>query len=125
MNPIPNGYSSKSVTEVTRQFVEIIESNELNGVDIVVLPEALLNHPHFAVTLPENSSSFCDDKDVDIVLQSISCAVRKAQMYVVISLYVKVKCSSDDQPFCSNKDDFTNLYNMAIIFDRHGDMIAK
>lgn len=125
INAVSSGYTTKSVAEVTNQVIEIIKSSELNGVDIVVLPEGILNRQHTAVLLPNTDLSYCDDPKVDNVLRDISCAVRKANKYVVIDLLVKVKCSLDDQPYCVNDIDSTNLYNMAIVFDRNGDVVAK
>lgn len=110
---------------MTKQFVDIIEAIELDGVDIVVLPETILNRRNTAIFIPNTNITFCDDPKVHVVLQNISCAVRRARKYVVIDLNAKVKCSEDDQTFCSNKDDSTNLYNMAIVFDRHGDVVSR
>ncbi|XP_055305811.1 vanin-like protein 1 [Sitodiplosis mosellana] len=125
VNPLSEGNTTKSVNEVTKQAIDIIESIELDGVDIVVLPEVIFNRQNTAVLLPNTNLSYCDDPAVDEVLRSISCAVRKAKKYVVIDLYVKVKCSMDDQSFCAYESDSTNLYNMAIVFDRNGDVVAK
>lgn len=109
---------------VTRQIVDIIQSEEVKNADILVFPESILNDPTTAILLP-NSSTFCDDAMAHFVLRNISCAVRNARKYVVIDLNIKIKCSEDDQPFCANKFDSINLYNMAMVFDRHGAVIAK
>lgn len=92
--------------------------------DIIVFPEAILNGNNSQIYLP-NSTVFCDDPNAHPVLRNISCAARKAKTYVVIDLYTKVHCSMDDQSFCANKTDHTNLYNMAFAFDRNGATIAK
>ncbi|XP_055305808.1 vanin-like protein 1 [Sitodiplosis mosellana] len=125
INPVSDGNTSKSVAKLTKQAIDIIESSVLDGVDIVVLPEVLFNRQNTAVLLPNTNLSYCDDPTVDEVLRSVSCAVRKAKKYVVIDLYVKVKCSMDDQSFCAYESDSTNLYNMAIVFDRNGDVVTK
>lgn len=125
LKPVAVGDSVENVAEVTKQAVEIIESSELNGVDILVLPEGIFNRENTVAVLPITNRSYCDDSNADFMLRNISCAVRNAKMYVVIDLYVKVNCSLDDQPFCWNKTDSTNVYNMAIVFDRRGDVIAK
>lgn len=117
-------FTARSVMKFTHQLIQIIKSSELNAVDILVMPESILNRATTAPILPK-TNSYCDDAKADIILRSISCAVRQAKKYVVINLYVKIKCSDDDQSFCSNEFDSTNLYNMAIVFDRHGDVIAK
>ncbi|XP_055305810.1 vanin-like protein 1 isoform X2 [Sitodiplosis mosellana] len=125
INPVCDGNTTEGVAKLTKQAIDIIESSELDGVDIVVLPEILFNDKNTAVLLPNTNLSYCDDPTVDEVLRSVSCAVRKAKKYVVIGLYVKVKCSMDDQSFCAYESDSTNLYNMAIVFDRNGDVVAK
>lgn len=114
MNPVARGDTADGVAKVTKQVVDLIESNDLNGVDIVVMPEGCLNRENMPIQLP-NSTVYCDDPKADAVLRKISCAARKAKKYVVINLYVNVK-----------DDDFsTHLYNMAIVFDRKGSVIAK
>ncbi|XP_055305835.1 vanin-like protein 1 [Sitodiplosis mosellana] len=125
VNPVSLGYTINEVAKSTKQAIDIIESIELDGVDIVVFPEIILNNQITAVLLPNTNLSYCDDPTVDEVLRSVSCAVRKVKKYVVIGLYVKVKCSMDDQSFCAYESDSTNLYNMAIVFDRNGDVVAK
>ncbi|XP_055305813.1 vanin-like protein 1 [Sitodiplosis mosellana] len=125
INPVCVGNTTEGVAKLTKQAIDIIESTELDGVDIVVLPEVIFNCKNTAVLLPNTNLSYCDDPAVDEVLRSISCAVRKAKKCVVIDLYVKVKCSMDDQSFCAYESDSTNLYNMAIVFDRNGDVVAK
>ncbi|XP_031634793.1 vanin-like protein 2 [Contarinia nasturtii] len=125
VNAIAAGYNIENVKKVTKQVTEIIESNELNGVDIVVLPEGILNEPNTAVLLTNPNNTYCNDANAHFVLRDISCAVRNANRYVAINLYAKVNCSEDDQKFCANEIDNTNLYNMAIIFDRNGDVVAK
>lgn len=117
-------YGDGSITSTTKQIVDIIESPEIVDVEILVLPEAVLNSQHTAILLP-TSTSFCSDPNAHPTLRNISCAVKRASKYVVIDLYAKVSCSDDDQPFCANEVDSTNTYNMAIVFDRHGEMIAK
>lgn len=120
-----DGSTDESVIEVTKQVTDIFESNEFHGVDIVVLPEAIFNRQETAISIPTTDITYCDDKRVHFVLRNISCAARNAKKYVVIDFYAKVDCTQDDQEFCSNQTDSTNLYNMAIVFDRHGDVVAK
>lgn len=112
------------LSNVTSQFIDIINSPDVKNVDIIVFPEAILNQNNSEILLP-NSTVFCDDPKAHPVLHNISCAARKAKMYVVIDVYTKVNCSMDDQSFCANKTDNTNKYNMAFVFDRSGSTIAK
>lgn len=117
LNPRPGG-------KVVDQIIEIILSEDVKSADILVFPEAVLNHIHSAIHLP-NVTSFCNNSDAHFVLQNISCAARSARKYVVIELYAKISCEIDDQAFCAYESDSTNLYNMALVFDRQGDMIAR
>lgn len=124
-NPPPNvGDDFDTVAVVLQQMVEIIKSPETKNVDIMVLPEGLFNRLPTAILLP-TSSLFCDDEDAHFLLRNISCAARDANKYVVINAYFKIYCSDDDQTFCANKTDDTNVYNMAIAFDRNGIAVAK
>lgn len=118
------GKDFTSVANVTNQMAELIKSPELKNVDIVVLPELAFNRVPTAILLP-NSTVFCDDPNAHFLFRDISCAARTGSKYVVIDVITKVYCSVDDQPNCANKVDSTNLYNMAIVFDRQGAMIAK
>lgn len=106
------------------QMIDIIKSPETKNVDIIVFPEALFNGERSAIILPK-STLFCDDQKAHFLLRNMSCAARDAHKYVVIDAYIKVYCSDDDQTFCANKTDSTNLYNMAIVFDRSGAVVAK
>lgn len=125
MNPPETiGEDFSTVATITDQMVDIIKSNEIKSVDIIVLPEGLFNRVQTAVILP-TSTVFCDDRNAHFLLRNMSCAARAASKYVVIDAYIKVKCSDDDQSFCANKTDHTNMYNMAIVFDRNGVAVAK
>ena len=117
-------HPTKIKTEVKNQLIDIIHSPRLKDVDIIVLPESILNDITSAILLP-NSTVFCDDPNAHPIFRDISCAARAAKMYVVIDLYAKVYCSMDDQSFCVQKEDNTNTYNMALVFDRNGATIAK
>lgn len=118
------GKDFKSVAAVTSQIVEIIKSPETKAVDILVFPEAAFNRQQTAILLPD-SPVYCDEPDAHFAIRNISCAARDAKKYVVIDLFAKVNCANDDQPFCANKTDSTNLYNMAIVFNRQGAAVAK
>lgn len=107
-----------------KNVYDIIKSDDIEEADIVIFPESILNEPSTAILLPE-SISFCDDPYASHLLRLISCGARDARKYVVIDLNIKIKCSVDDQPFCGNTTDSTNLYNMAMVFDRYGDLVAK
>lgn len=124
-NPPPNvGDDFATVAVVLHQMVDIIKSPETKDVDIMVLPEGLFNRLPTAILLP-TTILFCDDENAHFLLRNISCAARDANKYVVINAYFKIHCSVDDQTFCANETDNTNVYNMAIAFDRNGVAVAK
>lgn len=125
VNPLSYGNTDESVAELTNQVKEILQSKEIDGVDIVVMPEAIFNRQNTAINLPNSNVSYCDDKNVHYLLRDMSCAARTSKKYLVIDFYAKVDCARDDQKFCSNQTDQTNLYNMAMVFDRKGDVVAK
>ena len=111
-------------SNVKKEIIDVISSPDVKNVDIIVFPEAILTHEHAPIFLP-NSTVYCDDSNAHPIFRDISCATRAAKIYVVIDVYTKINCSIDDQPFCANKKDNTNTYNMAFVFDRNGTMIAK
>lgn len=124
-NPPPNvGDDFAVVATILHQMVDIIKSPATKNVDIMVLPEGLFNRLPTFILLP-TSTLFCDDEDAHFLLRNISCAARDAKKYVVINAYFKIYCANDDQTFCANKSDNTNVYNMAIAFDRNGVAVAK
>lgn len=105
------------------EMVDVINSPAVKSADLIVLPEALFNYELTPIILPK-SPVFCDDSNAHFLFRNISCAARDSSKYVVIDVYTKVQCADDDQPFCANKD-HTNVYNMALAFDRQGATIAK
>lgn len=107
------------------QMVKIINSPEVKEADIIVLPEAILNRITLDYIYVPKSKLFCDDPDAHYTFRNISCAARKAKKYVAMNMYTRVPCSEDDQMFCGDIMDGTNVYNMMFIFDRNGVNIAK
>lgn len=118
------GYDLATLISITKEMVEVINSPDVKTADIIVLPEALFNNEFKSFDLPK-STVYCDDSQAHFLLRNISCAARNAKKYVVIDVYSKIKCSDDDQPFCANQTDHSNVYNMALAFDRQGATIAK
>lgn len=118
------GYDLATVISITKEMVDVIHSPDVKPADIVVLPEALFNNEFKPVDLPK-SNVYCDDSNAHFLLRNISCAARRAKKYVVIDVYSKIKCSDDDQPFCANQTDHSNVYNMQLAFDRQGATVAK
>lgn len=117
-------YEPATLISITKEMVDVINSPDVERADIIVLPEALFNNEFKSFDLPK-STVYCDDAQAHFLLRNISCAARNAKKYVVIDVYSKIKCADDDQPFCANQTDQSNVYNMALAFDRHGATIAK
>lgn len=105
-------------------MVDIINSPDVKEAEIVVLPEAILNNDTSPILQP-SSTNFCNDPNAHYVFRNLSCAARDARKYVVINVYTKIKCMDDDQPFCGNKEDNSNVYNTAWVFDRFGTTVAR
>lgn len=119
-----NGYDLPRLISLTKEMVDVINSPEVKSADIIVLPEALFNWEFTPIDLPK-STVYCDDSHAHFLLRNISCAARNTKKYIVIDVYTKIKCSDDDQPFCANQTDHSNVYNMQLAFDRQGATIAK
>lgn len=120
-----------NIEESTQRLVDIIKSNETSDVDILVFPEAILNPRELPIFLSDSmkNGSLCDNRVVHSALRNISCAVRETTKYVVINPYINSNCTEDAIQFndhrpCTDPKEQTNLYNMAIVFDRSGAIIA-
>lgn len=123
---------SKKLDMNTKRVVDIIQSDETADVDILVFPEAILNTERTGIYFSNSfdGHSLCEDPEVHSALRNISCAVRETGKYVVINLYIDSNCTEDAIKFadhrpCSDPEKLTNLNNMALVFDRHGAVIAK
>lgn len=102
------------IKENTKRVIDIINSNEIKNVDILVFPESILNNPTAPIPLSKSVEgySLCDLPNVHWVLRDISCAARQSSTYVVINLML-------------TNDNTGNVYNTALVFDRLGTIVAK
>lgn len=113
----------------TANYVNIINSKEIQTADIVIFPEATLNKKTQAAKLPEVGERTipCDDISFSAVVRKISCAARSSGKYVVINLYMERDCiaeakaSNDSRP-CTR--DNLNIYNTAVAFSPEGMAVA-
>lgn len=64
----------------------------------------------------------CFDDEASMEIRQISCAARAARTYVVVGVLMKDECSIDVP--CLAGHDFV-IFNTAVVFDRHGAIIAK
>lgn len=107
----------------TANIVEILKSNDVRGLDIIVLPEGCLNGVPDAIPVNVNPKvSACQDHTVNPLLRNISCAVQIAQVYSVSNVMMKAPCTLDD-PCPPGRNHV--VFNTAIVFDRNGAIIAK
>lgn len=112
-NVQPGMSGKQRIFENTGRVIEIIQSFNQQKLDILVFPEYILNDLDAPVHLPQlNNHSLCNmsGNSISEHLQSISCAVQRSSTYVVINLIV---------------DEDSHSYNMAIVFDRNGAVIAR
>lgn len=109
----PNVTGQQKIDENTARVIEIINSDTIRNVDILVFPESILNDDTMPIPLVDSfiDASPCDSPDIHKILHDISCAVKQASKYVVIDLVIK--------------DETDDLYNMALAFNRTGAIIAK
>lgn len=125
VNSLENvGKTFDQVKQSVNEMSNIITSEKLQNVDILVLPEGVFNRIPTIVSLP-TSEIFCNDENAHFLLKNISCAAKQGKKYVVMNAYMKIKCEDDDQDFCANRMENTNSYSMTLVFDRNGKTIAK
>lgn len=101
------------IKENVKRVIDIINSDEMKNVDILVFPESILNNPIAPIPLSKSDEehSLCDSSTIHWLLKDISCAARQSSTYIVINLITK--------------DNTGNIYNAALVFDRLGSIIAK
>lgn len=91
--------------------------------DILVFPEACVNDldAPVPITTPLDMIPCFDDGAAEAI-RRISCAARLARTYVVVGVLTKNNCSADVP--CLDGRDFV-IFNVAVVFDRRGALIAK
>lgn len=112
-----------NTTANTANYVKILQSRDVNGLDIIVFPEGCLNSakdPIPIVVRPLNAP--CQDATAHRLLRDISCAVQAAKAYTVVDVMMKTPCTLDDP--CPPNENFA-VFNTAVVFDRNGGVIAK
>lgn len=111
-----------------KRYADIIKSAEVKEVEIIVFPEATLNHVAKPAIVPkvEDKTAPCGNDKYAEHLKLVSCAAKEAQKYVVVNLYMQRNCKeeatvNDTRP-CT-KDEI-NIYNTAVAFDKTGTVVA-
>lgn len=117
--------------ENVKRTVMLIASTEGQRNDVLVFPEAVLNYPQNAVAVPrpEDNVIACANQSYSEIVRMLSCAALQSQTYVVVQLYMSSSCAEDraiygDMRPCTFKDNSTNLYSAAVVFDVDGMVVA-
>ncbi|KAH8396330.1 hypothetical protein KR222_008493 [Zaprionus bogoriensis] len=111
-----------------KDFIEIIGSQEADGLDIIVFPEYVLNSrlPTF-VPDPAQNVTPCFAPDYEYFFVELSCAARGRAMYVVINVNEKELCAhgagSDSITPCPASG--VRKFNTNVVFDRSGRVISR
>ncbi|KAL1461746.1 hypothetical protein WDU94_013618 [Cyamophila willieti] len=120
------------------QYIKIIQNASHYDVDIIVFPECgLVGTPipkkradvkPYLTTIPDATDHAIPYKEPHKyakVLTMLSKAAAESNMYVVVNMFERVNCSVDDtSSICVGKDTEYH-YNTNVVFDRHGQIIAK
>lgn len=113
-------------------YLNILRSAPAQNLDIIVFPESSLNSMKTATLIPEpdDNISPCDNSKYaeEKLIQDLSCAAKAANKYVIINLTEKAECpdkqmiASGDKRACR---DGLSYYNVNVVFDRKGVVIAR
>lgn len=120
----PNNESTNA-----KRYADIIKSDEVKEVEIIVFPEDALIREFEPIAVPRTEDKVipCENDKYSDILKIISCAAKEARKYVVVQLYMKRNCKEDrafnpdDSRPCTKED---IIYNTAVAFDRDGTVIA-
>uniref|UniRef100_A0A1L8EIR4 Putative biotinidase and vanin n=1 Tax=Haematobia irritans TaxID=7368 RepID=A0A1L8EIR4_HAEIR len=123
--------SENRVKDNLQGYMEILEREEAQSLDIIIFPESTLNNRDQMTFVPNPQTEMiipCDSEEegeYDEVMKQISCAARKYSKYIVINLTEKELCSmvpEDPRPCASSG---LNIYNTNVVFDRQGAVISR
>ncbi|EDW05984.2 uncharacterized protein Dmoj_GI16172 [Drosophila mojavensis] len=112
-------------------YLELINSPNATGADIMVFPEMTLNSVNSLTYVPppeKNATPCLDDPSAEYYhpfFVEISCAARKVKRYIVININEKQLCSDtpeDTRPCASNGH---NIFNTNVVFDRNGAVVSR
>lgn len=113
----------------TNKYIEILNSEEANEVDIIVFPENTLTRQDTAVVIPKENEfdiDLCTNLTYNENLRKIACAAKNLRKYVVINITTKRNCSQE-RAEDSNLDPCLNewtLYNTNVVLNRDGVVIS-
>lgn len=110
-----------------RRYEEIIYSDDVRNLDIIVFPEYTLNNDNTPVVVPtpEQNIRACGNISYSLTVQKLSCAAQRVRKYIVASMIIKRNCSDDPEMVNATcPDSGHNLYNTAVAFDRDGLVVA-
>lgn len=115
-----NESSDIRLANTAAAYVDIIQSSDAILADIIVFPEATLNHRSDSFFVPDPSDLVApcnNDSGFHPALRNISCSARDAKKYVVINV-------TEKKNLTVNSTDITVQYNTNVVFDRNGVVIS-
>lgn len=97
-------------------YLEFIEAEEANDVDIMVFPESTLNNFQnpFQVPDPTTGIAVCNNDQYHKTMQAIACAAKKKHRYIVINVTER-----------STETGTVQHYNTNVVFDRNGTVVSR
>ncbi|XP_043289520.1 vanin-like protein 2 isoform X2 [Venturia canescens] len=145
-HPVTKGNNGTAIVEENlKNYLKILKRANDHEVDIIVFPEGTLHSTKAKLDLPPadfraaflpHSSFVPDPKDhvtpckndssnVMQALKAISCTAKLYAMYVVVNVHEKETCANEKIPKERCNPDGHMLYNTNVVFDRHGEVIAR
>ncbi|XP_037908441.1 vanin-like protein 1 [Hermetia illucens] len=137
---VSNKSMEESVELNVNEYVRFIELAKRKNVDVLVFPEATLNHDFietreqlsdYAVVTPDPKlkiAPYEHENDYSSILVKLSKAAKDNQIYVLVNLIEKMLCTSESdacKPPHNVHNDGYCLYNTNVVFDRKGRLISR
>lgn len=117
--------SKMRLKENLAAMTEIIASDQVDGLDILVFPEYVLNNMDMKTYVPDPNDKIspCETTNYDYFLTTLSCAARSRNIYLAINVVEKQLCADSLPEDCDESG--MNTYNTNVVFDRRGRVISR